>query len=627
MELAFDIDSLTATTILSDELLSAVFDEEDAVYQTRALMALEDRAAQLGVKTKFTKLVSAYKSAKREYNKRNKQSRDTLENFTNFGSDKYPDVFCGNWVADENGVRTYDNTGVKLACYHPILPVEVLTNVESNVQKVTLAFCKRGRWSKITVPKSITSNSNKIVALADLGVSVTSDNARYLVKYLADVENEGFARGTMTEHLSTAKMGWIDGKFMPYDCEYEFDAESLFRENYKAINKKGSRDKWFNFVLDLRKKGRTEPRVMMAAAFASVLLKHCDALPFWVSLWGDSGSGKTVCLMLAASIYADPCSYRYIADCRQTDVSMELRASFYNNLPLMLDDTATVKDKYGDDFSKLIYSLASGKGKGRATRDLGLRNDETWCNTILITGEHPLSNEKLQGGAVNRVLDYEVNAGNIFEDGQATVNLLGRNYGFAGEEFVYAVEELGADAVKAIQKDILNDIQNKDDDKLEKQSISLSILLTADKIATDYLFKDGIYLTYDDMKKVLVDRSTMSENERCYEYLLGEIAINVMKFRTNSFGELPNEVWGGFENAEDGTKYAVIYSNILQKLCKNNGYSYKAFLHWAVANKKILTFGGKSSKLKKISGAPVRVVYLKIEDAQSISDDGEDLPE
>ena len=64
-------------------------------------------------------------------------------------------------------------------------------------------------------------------------------------------------------------------------------------------------------------------------------------------IMGESGSGKTVCLMLAASIFADPCNYKYIADCRQTNVSMELRASFYNNLPLMLDDSATVKEKYG----------------------------------------------------------------------------------------------------------------------------------------------------------------------------------------------------------------------------------------------------------------------------------------
>lgn len=626
MELNFDVNTLTAESILSDELLSEIFDEDDAVYQTRALMTLEDRAAQLGVKTKFGKLVSAYKTAKREYAKANRNKLHTLENYTNFGSDKYPDVYCGNWVADESGVRTYDNTGVKLACYHPILPVEVLTNVETNVQKVTLAFCRKGRWSKVTVPKSVVSNNNKIVALADFGISVTSDNAKHLVRYLADVENEGLVRGTIPERLSTAKMGWIDGKFMPYDCEYEFDAESQFRENYKAIGKKGKRDKWYEFILEMRQKRRPELRFMMSAAFASVIVQICNALPFWASLWGESGGGKTVCLMCAASIFADPCNYKYIADCRQTDVSMELRASFYNNLPLMLDDTATVKEKYGDDFSKLIYSLASGKGKGRATRDLGLRNEETWCNTILITGEHALSTENLQGGAINRVLDFEVQNGAIFEDGQAVVRLLGNNYGFAGEEFVEAVHEIGVDGIRKMQKEILADIQSRSEDKLEKQSISLSVLMTADRIATDYLFKDGIYLTYNEVKQVLVDRSDMSENERCYEYILGEIAINAAKFTTNSFGDRPMEQYGEFETESDGSKYAVIYANIFNSMCKKGGYSSKAFLSWAAKSGRIKCQGDRYTKVKRVSGATVRCVYLLMKNADEIEHYEKELP-
>lgn len=626
MDLDFDINTLTADSILSDDLLSEVFNEDDAVYQTRAIMALEDRASQLGVKTKFSKLVSAYKAAKREYIKANRQKSESLGNYTNFGSDKYPDVYCGNWVADESGVRTYDNTGVKLACYHPILPIEVLTNVETNVQKVTLAFCRKGRWSKVTVPKSVVSNNNKIVALADLGISVTSDNAKYLVRYLADVENEGLVRGTIPERLSTAKMGWIDGKFMPYDCEYEFDAESQFRESFKAIGKKGKRDKWFSFMLEMRQKRRPELRFMMSAAFASTIVKLCNALPFWASLWGESGGGKTVCLMCAASIFADPCNYRYIADCRQTDVSMELRASFFNNLPLMLDDTATVKEKYGDDFSKVIYSLASGKGKGRATRDLGLRNEETWCNTILITGERALSTENLQGGAINRVLDFEMQSGSIFDDGQSVVNLLRSNYGFAGEEFIEAIHEIGIDGIREIQKEILSDIQNRDEDKLEKQSISLSILLTADKIATDYLFNDGIYLTYDEVKQVLVDRSDMSENERCYEYILGEIAINAAKFTTNSFGDRPIEQYGEFETMDDGSKYAVIYANVFNSMCKKGGYSSKSFLSWAAKNGRIVCQNDRYTKVKRINGTTVRCVNLLIQEAETIKDDSEELP-
>lgn len=65
---------------------------------------------------------------------------------------------------------------------------------------------------------------------------------------------------------------------------------------------------------------------------------------------------------------------------------------------------------------------------------------------------------------------------------------------------------------------------------MQKQSISLSIVLTADKIATDYLFKDGQYLSLDEAREVLIDRNELSDNERCYRFLLDKIAMNSSRF-------------------------------------------------------------------------------------------------
>lgn len=45
----------------------------------------------------------------------------------------------------------------------------------------------------------------------------------------------------------------------------------------------------------------------LAASFASPLLEPLNCLPFFVHLWGvDSGTGKTVALMVAASVWGDP---------------------------------------------------------------------------------------------------------------------------------------------------------------------------------------------------------------------------------------------------------------------------------------------------------------------------------
>ena len=81
-----------------------------------------------------------------------------------------------------------------------------------------------------------------------------------------------------------------------------------------------------------------------------------------------------------------------------------------------------------------------------------------------------------------------------------------------------------------------------DIEKMQKQSIALSIVLTADKIATERLFKDGQYISLDEAKKVLIDRNELSDNERCYQYILDKIAMNGQRFDVST----NCEKWGNY---------------------------------------------------------------------------------
>ena len=65
---------------------------------------------------------------------------------------------------------------------------------------------------------------------------------------------------------------------------------------------------------------------------------------------------------------------------------------------------------------------------------------------------------------------------------------------------------------------------------MQKQSLSLSIILTADKLATDYLFKDAQYISLEEAKEVLIDRNELSDNERCYQFVLDKVAMNPARF-------------------------------------------------------------------------------------------------
>ena len=373
-----------------------------------------------------------------------------------------------------------------------------------------------------------------------------------------------------------------------------------FKSVFESIRPHGKKDLWMDCVRKLRKTGKTEIKFMLAASFASVLVKKVGALPFIVDLWGETEGGKSVALMLAASVWADPDENQYIGDFKSTEVQLEVRADMLNHLPMMLDDSSKVSARIKDNFEGFVYDLCSGKGKSRSNKELGIRRENRWKNVILTNGERPLSSYVTQGGAINRILEVECKD-YVFSDPQGTLDVIKKNYGHAGKQFVNILKELGEDEIRNMQQDIQREIYQ--DDKMQKQSIALSIILTADRIVTDYIFHDGEYISVEEAESVLVDHNELSEHERCYHYLLDKISMNNQRFDL----ETKVEKWGIIE---DG--YAIIHAPAFKELCKSGGFSDKAFLSWADRNAVIQVSGERLTKQKKIKGRNKRCVFLKL---------------
>ena len=140
---------LTTKSILEDKIFEEIFEQEDEIYKARLILSLQDRAAELGVKAKFEVILKAYQR-------------------------------CRQWIASEDGVNqknpTTDFTDI-LACYHPILPIERLKNLETGEEQLKIAYKRNGIWSEIIVPKTMVTSASKIVSLSGRGIAVTSENA------------------------------------------------------------------------------------------------------------------------------------------------------------------------------------------------------------------------------------------------------------------------------------------------------------------------------------------------------------------------------------------------------------------------------------------------------------------
>ena len=604
------LNKLDKQTILADNIFEEIFNEENEIHRSRLILSLEDRAAELGVKKKFETMLNAYKKVDRETKQRKKQQQTAgMNNYTDFDG-PYENMYCGSWIAGETGIYAQNMATVEqIACYHPILPIERLKNLETGEEQIKLAFKRNGRWEEIIIPKTMITSASKIVALSGRGVAVTSENAKLLVRYLSDVENRN--TGQIAVQYSSSKLGWIKKEFLPYDTEITFDGDTRFRQLFESIGEHGNRNKWYDHVKELRQTGRMEVKLMLAASFASVLIHQIGALPFFVDLWGETEGGKTVTLMLAASVWANPAESAYIGDFKTTDVALEAKANMLNHLPMILDDTSKKNRRIEENFEGVVYDLCSGKGKTRSNRDIGINAENHWNNCILTNGERPLTSYVNQGGAINRILEIECGE-KVYADPQQTADTLKQNYGFAGKDFVEVVKAMGADEVREIQKDFQQ--QLFDDEKMQKQSISLSIILTADKIATDTLFKDGQYISIDEAKKVLIDRNELSDNERCYRYILDKIAMNGTRFDADT----ACEKWGIIEHG-----YVFFYNQAFDELCKSGGFSKRSFLSWGVKKKVVETDSkGNPTKQKKIDGKNNRCVCLKLDDGISVDDNG-----
>ena len=610
------MNQLDSKTILSREILEEVFSQEDEVYKAELLASLALRASELRCKTEFKQVVSAYKKVekdmKKQENEEKRRNFSLVEHYTNFTDNPYDNMACENWIASDDGIYTCNPiTGLTdiRACYHPILPVERLKNLETGEEQIKLAFKRNHKWHEIIIPKTMITSANKIVGLSARGISVTSETAKYLVRYLSDVENAN--DDYMKIQYSSSKLGWINDGFIPYDKEIIFDGDTRFKQLFESIKQKGNRDVWYKHVKELRAKNRPEIKFMLAASFASILVGLLGGLPFFVDLWGETEGGKTVSLMLAASVWACPDENKFIGDFRTTDVALEAKADMLNNLPLILDDSSKVSGRIKDNFEGVVYDLCSGKGKSRSNKELGVNRENRWKLAILTNGERPLQSYVNQGGAINRILEVECGE-KIYKSPQDTAKILKENYGFAGRDFVSAIREIGVDAIHEMQQEIQKKISANN--RMEKQSLSLSIVLTADRIATAYLFEDNCSISIDEAEKVLNDRSTVSDNERCYQYIVDSIVMNEQRFDFDT----KCEKWGVIEMDPDSRdRTAILHTKALDDICKSGGFIKKSFLTWANKKHLLVTNGDSFTKVKKISGIACRCVYLKLVDELS----------
>lgn len=598
----YELEELNAESILEDQIFDYLIALPNSPNKTRTIEKVRGKAKDLKVIRAFN---SIFKEKNQEYIQELKSRGGNTVKFTDC---PVKNLKCGQWNADDTGVYKMDYTAtmqpVKIkACPHPIIPIEIINNIDTNTEKVKIVFYKRKKWQYAIVEKKTIASNTAIIQLANRGIEVTSENAKNLVSYLADIiELNNLETTDGVTHL-----GWIDKDFIPYTSQYKYDGDIAYKNIFESVSEKGNYETWKAEMRKLRANSRTL-RFLMASSFASPLVKIFQINPFIVHLWGKSSNGKTVAQMVCASIWGNPAKGKLLSSLDSTKVASERLCNFLRNMPLILDELQITKTKY-KTYDSLIYELTEGKGRDRGTVDGGLTETTEWDNIIIVSGEEPITNSSSKEGVKNRVIEIEENE-KIVENGNEVVNLILNNYGYAGKEFIEIIQN---------KNDLFDEYNNlieelKKDTNSPKQINAIATILTADKIVSEMIFKDNS-ITLEEAKEYFT--KDIDEADRYINLIIDTANANINNFHdsTNAFPPT-GQVWGKLEKTTDG-KGAVIYYDFiptkLYQILEENNINWNG-IKKKMADKGYIVKDEKTNEYTtnvRINGTQQRAIKIK----------------
>ena len=232
------------------------------------------------------------------------------------------------------------------------------------------------------------------------------------------------ARNLLTQYIQTRnpdefasctdRIGWHGHAFVLPRETIGDDSERIVFQTDNAVENtfksKGTPDAWRERIgvlcID-----NSRLVFSVASAFAGPLLRPAGMESGGFHFRGDSSSGKTTALKVAASVYGGA---SYLQRWRTTDNALEAIAAQHSDCLLLLDELAQVDPKTAGECA---YMLANEQSKARATRNGAARTRLSWRLLFLSAGELGLADHMAEGmkrtrtGQEVRMADIPADAG------------------------------------------------------------------------------------------------------------------------------------------------------------------------------------------------------------------------
>ena len=421
--------------------------------------------------------------------------------------------------------------------------------------------------------------------LADRGYNIIPKYRKLIENYLSEM-----ATIHREKILSfPRRIGWLGSSYvLPSRVIGNADAFPQITLNKSDLySSRGTKEEWVRASRYCI--GNIHFEFALAVAFAGSLMSLAD-IEFGSTfhLLGSSSCGKSTCQRIACSVWG---GRSHKISWNTTDNGLESIAVRSNDNLLVLDDISQANDRVLD---KTSYMIANGEGKTRSDRNANDRPTKTWKTIALSSGEESLESkcfEEVKGGQSVRFLEVPMERSMLntlhgfasAEDIAKTIDsLTGKNYGFAGEQFLeYVVENyenLSAtlpDKVKALAKKLR---PSDADTQVERVSQYFALVQCAGELAQEAgaLPKEmDIPTCVEKFVSLWLERRGTSGNMEEAK-IVSRVKMFLLKYGDSSFSRKGEECrsntrYGYIRRGRDGKdKYMIDEALFLKEIAKSD---------------------------------------------------------
>ena len=272
-----------------------------------------------------------------------------------------------------------------------------------------------GPTVEVVLRRDECSSASKLIDRAGrVGLDIHECNKRELTRFLSDYVSANHQRIRLQSVAS--RCGWFGDGFL-WGSTWLSDANGTEAPRELVVPSGDGRSQ---LSFGMRQSGTLIDWVRACAALvdyplamagvyaslASVIVERINCQACVLEWASSTGTGKTTCLRVAASVWGQPDDM--ISGWDGTRVGLERRAGFLHNLPMFKDDTKTsdqAKNSVEPEWA--VYRVVSGEGRERATPGGGMQQTAKWSLCLLLTGEEPVYGSGQSGGARARLLSIQ----------------------------------------------------------------------------------------------------------------------------------------------------------------------------------------------------------------------------